>query len=90
MEDQATLARSVTIRPSKARLDESASVRYILHVIEVRRTEQFMDWLGSLRDARAVAKIAQRLRRVAEGNFGDWAPVGEGVSELRIHYGRGL
>ena len=48
-----------------------------------------MEWLGSLRDARAVAKIAQRLQRVAEGNFGDWAPVGEGVSELRIHYGPG-
>ncbi len=58
-------------------------------MIEVRRTEQFMEWLGSLRDARAVAKIAQRLQRVAEGNFGDWAPVGEGVSELRIHYGPG-
>ena len=29
-----------------------------------------MEWLDSLRDARAVAKIAQRLQRVAEGNFG--------------------
>jgi putative addiction module killer protein len=36
-----------------------------------------------------VAKIAARIQRVAEGNFGDWTPVGEGVSELRIHYGPG-
>jgi putative addiction module killer protein len=36
-----------------------------------------------------VAKIAARIRRIAEGNFGDVAPVGEGVSELRVHYGPG-
>jgi putative addiction module killer protein len=58
-------------------------------VIEIRRTEQFIEWLDGLRDARAVAKIAARLKRVSEGNFGDCAPVGEGVSELRIHYGPG-
>lgn len=58
-------------------------------MIEVRRTEQFIEWLDGLRDARAVAKIAARLNRMSEGNFGDCAPVGEGVSELRIHYGPG-
>ncbi len=30
-----------------------------------------------------------RLGRVALGNLGDVAPVGEGVSELRIDYGPG-
>jgi putative addiction module killer protein len=29
------------------------------------------------------------LRRLSIGNFGDVVPVGEGVSELRIHYGPG-
>lgn len=33
--------------------------------------------------------VRHRLQRLAEGNFGDWAPVVEGVSELRIHYGPG-
>ncbi|WP_309604821.1 type II toxin-antitoxin system RelE/ParE family toxin [Phenylobacterium sp.] len=42
-----------------------------------------------MRDARAVAKIAIRIKRMAEGNFGDVAPVGDGVSELRIHFGPG-
>ena len=30
-----------------------------------------------------------RLQRLANGNAGDVAPVGEGISELRIHYGPG-
>ncbi len=48
-----------------------------------------MEWLDSLRDARAIAKISVRLDRVAAGNMGDVAAVGDGVSELRIHYGPG-
>jgi putative addiction module killer protein len=58
-------------------------------VIEVRRTRQFIEWLDGLRDARAVAKIAARPKRVGDGNFGDFASVGEGVGELRIHHGPG-
>ena len=42
-----------------------------------------------LRDQRAVAKVAARLRRLEMGNPGDVAPVGDGVSELRVHYGPG-
>ena len=56
---------------------------------EVRRTAAFADWLAELRDLRARAKIAARIDRLAFGNPGDVAPVGEGVSEFRIHYGPG-
>ena len=34
-------------------------------------------------------RIHARLDRVGMGNFGDTGPVGEGLSELRIHYGPG-
>ena len=58
-------------------------------MLEVRETEEFSDWLGALRDSRAKAKVLVRIGRLASGNPGDVAPVGEGVSELRIHYGPG-
>jgi putative addiction module killer protein len=58
-------------------------------MIEVRQTEAFRAWLETLRDRRAAAKIAARLARLELGNFGDAEAVGEGVSELRIHYGPG-
>jgi putative addiction module killer protein len=38
---------------------------------------------------RARALIASRLDRLAQGHWGDAQPVGEGVSELRVHCGPG-
>jgi putative addiction module killer protein len=55
----------------------------------IRRTEAFSEWLRNLSDARARARIAARIDRLALGNPGDVAPVGEGISEMRIHYGPG-
>lgn len=45
--------------------------------------------MTSLRDVRAQARIAERLRRLERGLLGDAQPVGEGISELRIDYGPG-
>lgn len=70
-------------------LDKPASVYYITRVIEVRQTPAFAQWLDSLRDRAAVARINIRLRRLSLGNPGDVRPVGAGVSELRIDYGPG-
>jgi putative addiction module killer protein len=58
-------------------------------MIEVRETDEFSAWLSALRDKRARAKIIVRVERLAKGNPGDVAPVGDGVSELRIDYGPG-
>ena len=58
-------------------------------MIEIRKTDVFAKWLDSLRDLRARARIQARIERLAMGNPGDVAPVGEGVSELRLDYGPG-
>lgn len=57
--------------------------------MEVRLLEEFADWLSSLRDGRARVKITARLTRLSLGNPGDVAPIGEGVSEMRIDFGPG-
>ena len=62
---------------------------YIEYVIEIRETESFAASLRALRDSQARARIAVRVRRLAFGNPGDAKPIGEGISELRIHYGPG-
>jgi putative addiction module killer protein len=58
-------------------------------MIDVRKTEEFDDWLSALKDRKAVAKIVARIERLALGNPGDVKPVGEGISEMRIPYGPG-
>ena len=58
-------------------------------MIEVRQTDRFKAWLTGLRDERARARILKRLDRAGQGNLGDVAPVGGGVSEMRIFYGPG-
>jgi putative addiction module killer protein len=58
-------------------------------MFELRRTVDFYKWLKGLRDTRAKAKILVRIERLARGNPGDVAPVGDGISELRVHFGPG-
>lgn len=55
----------------------------------IEQTEQFSHWLTDLRDLKAKAKILVRIDRLEMGNPGDVAPVGNGISEMRIHYGPG-
>jgi len=58
-------------------------------MIEVRKTRIFSKWFDGLKDRRARSRIQARIDRVEMGHFGDIAPVGEGISELRIFYGPG-
>jgi len=58
-------------------------------MIEIRKTDAFAEWLDSLRDIQARARVQARIERLAAGNPGDVEPVGEGVSQLRINYGPG-
>ncbi len=58
-------------------------------MIEVLKTDIFLDWLRSLRDLTGRAAIEKRIDRLELGNAGDVAPIGSGVSEMRIHVGPG-
>ncbi len=58
-------------------------------MFNIKYSKPFEDWLKSLKDSRLKASVNIRIKRIAFGNFGDVKPVGDGVSEIRIHYGAG-
>jgi putative addiction module killer protein len=58
-------------------------------MLEIRETSAYAAWFAALRDRTAKARIDIRIRRLSLGSSGDIRSVGEGVSELRIHYGPG-
>lgn len=62
---------------------------YTRHVIEIRRTDEFDQWIKKLRDAQARVRVLTRMKRLSFGNPGDVKPVGDGVSEMRIPCGPG-
>ena len=55
----------------------------------IKKTRHFLEWESQLRDSRALIRIQARIRRLSLGNPGDAKSVGEGVMEMRIHYGPG-
>jgi len=61
----------------------------IRHYTNRAGKDVFDDWLSRLKDARAQAKIAIRIDRLAAGNFGDCKPLRHGLCELRIDWGPG-
>lgn len=69
-------------------IDKSPIVLYEGQIVIVE-TDQFRDWLDGLRDRKARLRIYDRLRRLADGNAGDTKSVGDGVQELRLHFGPG-
>jgi putative addiction module killer protein len=58
-------------------------------MFEVLQTDEFEAWLEGLRDRQARSLIAKRIVRVQSGLLGDAKPVGDGVSEMRVHHGPG-
>ena len=56
---------------------------------DIRRSDSFIDWMKKLKDTVGKALILKRISRLKKGNPGDVEPIGEGVSEMRVHYGPG-
>ena len=55
----------------------------------VKRLDEFSDWLKGLKDGATRQRLIKRLRKAQLGNLGDVEPVGEGVYEMREHFGPG-
>ncbi len=55
----------------------------------IKRTLEFDAWLNSLKDNVTRIRLAHRLDKAQRGNLGDVKPVGEGVVEMREHFGSG-
>ncbi|RKU05466.1 addiction module killer protein [Candidatus Poribacteria bacterium] len=49
----------------------------------------FFEWFHELQDQRTQTRIQKRLQHLKNGNFGDCQSVGDGVYELRLHFGPG-
>ncbi len=55
----------------------------------IKPLPEFTAWLDDLTDEAVRGVIVARIKRLALGLMGDVEPVGNGVSELRIHLGAG-
>ncbi|MBI5179094.1 MAG: type II toxin-antitoxin system RelE/ParE family toxin [Nitrospinae bacterium] len=63
--------------------------RVLREYVNAAGRNHFRDWLDGLGTAQPRYIVDARLTRIANGNFGDCEPVGDGVMEFRIHYGPG-
>lgn len=55
----------------------------------IKPLPEFTSWLDGLSDSAVRGVVVARIKRLERGLMGDVEPVGEGVSELRIHLGTG-
>ena len=58
-------------------------------MFSIRPLPQFTAWIDDLKDETVRGVIVARIKRLERGLMGDVEPVGDGVSELRIHFGAG-
>ena len=58
-------------------------------MLSIKPLPEFIAWLDGLSDVAVRGVVVARIKRLELGLMGDVAPVGEGVSELRIHLGAG-
>ena len=55
----------------------------------IKQLPEFARWLSNVKDGMTRRRLATRLRKVSLGNLGNVKPVGEGVFEMREHFGSG-
>lgn len=59
-------------------------------MIITEKTSEFDKWIRKLKDIRAKSKILFRIQKLENNeHYGDFKPVGDGISEMRINYAKG-
>ena len=58
-------------------------------MLTIKRTPEFDAWFSGIRDGMTKRRLVARLRKAQLGNIGDVKTVGEGVFEMREHFGPG-
>ncbi|MBO6570726.1 MAG: type II toxin-antitoxin system RelE/ParE family toxin [Kordiimonadaceae bacterium] len=59
-------------------------------MFDIQQTDDFRKWFKKLKDRKARNILLERINRMKFAHWGDVKPVGEGVRELRVHYGPGF
>ena len=75
--------------PRLANVAQVLTAVYNLRMYSVKPLPEFTEWLNTIKDGLTKRHLAHRLEKAQNGNLGDVQPVGEGVSEMREHFGRG-
>ena len=65
------------------------SIDYIFNMYTVKTLPEFDKWLNGLKDRNTRLRLSRRLDKAQRGNLGDVKPVGEGIFEMREHFGPG-
>ena len=58
-------------------------------MFSIRYTDEFKAWLFGLKDGLTHRRLARRLEKAQSGQLGDVKTVGDGVFEMREHFGPG-
>lgn len=61
----------------------------VVHYLTRDGRDLIEEWIGGLKDRKAVIAIDRRIQRLELGNFGDHKPCQDGIWELRIDVGPG-
>ena len=61
----------------------------LLRMFTIKQADEFTAWLSRIKDGMTRRRLARRLEKAQAGNLGDVKPVGDGVFEMREHFGPG-
>lgn len=70
-------------------MTQATQTKQIIIYTDENGREPFRNWIDNLKDKKSQQRIRARIRRLAEGLYGDCHPVGEGILELRMFFGPG-